>query len=135
MMLGRMKKMILIFFLPNLESIVTFIFVCADSITLGDHWYSSIEEALCKSDLMIAICSQGFNQSTFCGFEIGMARALKKKIYPILLDESSFPSYLQHLNAVSINRLINTYPWLSPQDALLQAFFLCLDTFEKGQAK
>jgi hypothetical protein len=109
------------------------IFVCADSITLGDNWYRLIEQNLRESDFMIAICSQSFNQSAFCGFEIGMARALKHNIYPILLDSCTPPAYVQHLNAVSVNRLINTYPWFSQQDALLQACFSCLQTYEAQQ--
>ena len=111
------------------------LFVCADSIILGDNWYSLIEQNLRESDFMIAICSQSFSQSTFCGFEIGMARALKHKIYPILLDHSPPPAYVQHLNAVSVSRLMSTYPWFSRQDALLQAFFSCLQTYETQQVK
>ena len=105
------------------------VFICADSITLGDDWYTIIERNLRQSDFVIAACSDHFTQSTFCAFEMGMARALELPIYPMLLDHNPPPHYLQHLNAVNVTRLMNTYQWLSRQDALLQAIFSCLQSF------
>ena len=99
-------------------------FLCADSIPIGSTWYEDIEFNLIQSDLVLVLCSSSFNQSTFCGFEMGMARALKRPIYPILLDDSGPPSYIQHLNAIDLKRIKIASPWLSNSDALLHAFFL-----------
>ena len=111
------------------------VFLCADSIMSGSDWYQSIEHALVHSDFVLAMCSEKFHTSTFCAFEIGMARALQKKIYPILLDQSMPPSYLQHLNAMSVHRVLASQPWLSYQDALLQVCFMSLQAFQSDSTK
>lgn len=105
------------------------IFVCSDSITLGEDWYTQIERNLRESDLVIALGSRHAYQSTFCAFEMGIARALDLPIYPVLLDDAPPPTYLQHLNAVSVERILNASPWLSRGDGLTQGIFMCLQSF------
>lgn len=93
------------------------LFLCAHMPTNVD-WYQTIEHNLQQSDAVWIFCSTHINQSTFCAFEIGMARGLDKVIVPISLDASPPPLYVQHRNISSIKRLQLQKPWLSPEQAL-----------------
>lgn len=99
------------------------IFLCGDSIEAGADWQQHIHASLENCDLILAICSVAFSQSTFCAYEIGLGRGLSRQIIPICIDSSPVPSYLQHLNAPSVNRIQRSQPWLSTKDALLHAIF------------
>lgn len=118
------------FILPAIERLRrqfhTNIFLCADTIPAGQQWHDHIEAALRRSQVLIALCSESFNQSPYCAYEIGFAAALGTPIRPILLYDQGPPAYLQQLNAPSIPRIQRNSPWLSVTDALSAAFFLAL---------
>lgn len=98
------------------------IFLCADSIHPGEEWSTRIRESLTKSDLFIQLISPASLNSTFCAFEVGMALALGIQIRLIILDDCHPPAYVQHLQAISVSRLIKRKPWLNDKEALLESF-------------
>ena len=53
------------------------IFVCSDSIRQGSNWYETIEKAIRDSEILFFAISQSFLRSSFCAFEVGVARAKK----------------------------------------------------------
>lgn len=93
------------------------VFVCA-KMPSGVNWYTTIHDALNRCNTVWAFCSEGFRQSTFCAFELGLAQGINKPIVPILLDASSPPLFLQHQNMPSVSRLLLQKPWLSKEQAL-----------------
>lgn len=95
------------------------IFLCSDSIPSGDVWYQKIISELKDADLVIAIHSQNFKDSHFCSFEMGMTRALQKKLLIIDIDDSTLPVFLQDIqtNFLSKNREQKT--WLDADEALI----------------
>jgi hypothetical protein len=56
-----------------------------------------------------------------------MALALGKPIHVISLDGQPPPAHLQHLQAIDADRLQRRKPWLTRQDALLEASLLALN--------
>jgi hypothetical protein len=95
------------------------IFVCADSIEPGSRWQDEIRTRLEASDLFLLINSQSVAQSTYCAYEVGVANGLGKPVRMVNLDESALPTYLAHIQAVSVPRLMERKPWLNPEDAIL----------------
>ena len=102
----------------ELRSLNHSIFSCSDSITSGSNWYTEIIHELTACDWILALVSEGFLRSTFCAFEIGMARTLNKPILLISIDDSFPPSYAQDLHMETLSRYCATRPWLTPQEAL-----------------
>ncbi len=96
------------------------IFVCSDSILQGDSWYSTIETALREAESLCFAISSAFVRSSFCAFEVGMARALGKRLSLFLLDDTLPPAYIQDVQAVSVPRRMLQRPWLSQEEALLE---------------
>ena len=64
--------------------------------------------------------SEAFFRSTFCGFEVGMARALNKNIRMVSIDGAIPPSYAQDIQMLSVPRYMNTHAWLDFEEALLE---------------
>jgi len=87
-------------------------FNCAN-IPQRTEWYSIIESNLRQTDTVWAFCSTSFAKSTFCAFEIGLARGLDKTIDLISIDTSEPPAHLQHQNMASAVRTQHQRPWLS----------------------
>jgi hypothetical protein len=103
------------------------LFVCADSIPTGSGWHDEIQKQLEQCDLFLFTASEAANRSVFCAFEAGMALALGKPIHVISLDGQSPPVHLQHLQAIDARRLQRRKPWLTQQDALLEASLTALN--------
>ena len=107
--------------IPALDELRTLghsIFSCSDSITAGSNWYTEIIQALTACDWVLALVSKGFVRSTFCAFEIGMARAMNKPMLFISIDGSFPPSYAQDLHMETLARYCATHPWLTQEEAL-----------------
>ena len=88
------------------------IFNCA-KIPQRTEWYPIIESNLRQADTVWAFCSTSFAKSTFCAFEIGLARGLDKSIELISIDRSKPPAHRQHQNMDSAVRTQEQMPWLS----------------------
>ena len=101
-------------------------FLCADTIPAGQRWHDEIESALRSSHVVLAFCSESYNRSTYCAYEIGFAQALEIPVRPILLDGQAPPAFLQHLNAPSIPRIQKNNPWFSDTDSMTAAIFFAL---------
>ena len=97
------------------------IFSCSDSIALGGNWYEHIVDHLSRCDWMLCLITKSFASSTFCAFEVGMARAVQKPIFMISVDDSLPPSYAQDLHMETLSRYCATRPWLSKEDALCES--------------
>ena len=100
------------------------VFSCSDSILAGAQWYEEITAALKDSDVVLCMLSKAFARSTFCAFEIGMARALQKKIRLISLDDTIPPSYAQDIQMISVPRYRASHPWLNEEEAILECVLL-----------
>lgn len=97
------------------------LFVCADSIPVGDTWHDEIRRQLSTCDVFLLISSPAVVKSTYCAFEVGIATALDKPIRVIALQEDATPSYVAHLQGICVERLLLRKPWLSPDEGLLDA--------------
>ena len=100
------------------------IFMCTDSIYSGANWYQTIVDSLQQSQKVLAINSKDFSASTFCAYEMGMARALNKEVAIITLDDSTVPAYMQDLQSTYIERYHRNNPWLDRNDALVELFMM-----------
>ena len=109
--------------LQQLRSFPIEFFVCSSSITNGGNWYEEIMQGLETCDVFLYIHSTNSHNSTFCAFECGIARTLEKKIAIIALEPPPLPAYLQHIQALDIQRLQNEKPWLSRDECIREAFF------------
>jgi len=94
------------------------IFLCTDSIKSGSNWYQTITDQLHNSEKIIAINSASFATSTFCAFEMGLARSLQKELSIINLDDTSLPAYIQDIQSQFANRYKRNKPWLTLQEAV-----------------
>ena len=100
------------------------VFDCSDSILAGSLWYTEITKALKESDVMLCMLSSAFARSTFCAFEVGMARALHKAIRIISIDDTLPPSYAQDIQMLSVPRYQQAHPWLSMEEAMYECVLL-----------
>lgn len=97
------------------------IFVCADSIRYGDAWKETITTELGRSDVFLFVNSEAARVSTFCAFETGLAVALERPVALLNLDGAALPLFLQEIQASDVVRLQASRPWLSSNDAILEA--------------
>jgi len=104
-------------------------FICAE-IGNEDNWYTEIDTHLKQCDVVWAFTSRDFAQSTFCAFEIGMAKALTKPLHIFSIDASNPPPYIQHQQIQSLHRTHAHFPWLSETDILEQ---MCLQSLSSIQ--
>ena len=105
------------------------LFFCRNSIQLGTLWQEQIQQKLEQSEIIWAFVSKNFCQSTFCAFEIGYAKALKKPIIPIVIDHAPIPAYIQEYNALYYERHKMLQPWLNPEELILD---MCLTTLSQS---
>ena len=97
------------------------VFVCGDSIPGGARWWDTILDALSACDRFVLVLSESARQSSWCAFEVGAAVALGKSIQLISLDGHPPPSFVSHLQMLNVPRLLRQRPWLTRQDALIEA--------------
>jgi hypothetical protein len=95
------------------------VFLCSDSIPSGDAWYQKIITELEQTELVIAMYSQNFQSSQFCSFEMGVTRALQKKLLLIGIDDTTLPVFLQDIQAEFLSKNQKHKMWLSPEEALI----------------
>lgn len=104
--------------LHNLQGLHGIDFFICSAISSQADWYTEIETHLRQSDVVWAFLSTGFTQSTFCAFEIGMTRALRKPLQLFSIDTTLPPSYVQHQQVQSLLRVQKQMPWLTPSESL-----------------
>ena len=97
------------------------LFVCADSIPSGHEWQQVIRAQLTQCDLFLIVSSKATVSSVYCAFETGMATALEKPVRVIHLEGDATLPYLSHVQASEIPRLLARKPWLTEDEALLDA--------------
>ena len=114
--------------LEHMESLYNIEFFICSTIPSQANWYSEIEQHLRKSDIVWAFLSMDFSHSTFCAFEIGMARALDKKIQLFSIDGSTPPTYIQHQQMHSLQRVQSYLPWFSQVEVLVH---ICTKTLNE----
>lgn len=95
------------------------IFLCSDSILVGELWYAKITKEIEDADVVIALHSYNFVHSHFCSFEMGMTRALQKRLLIIGLDSTTLPVFLQDIQTEFLEKNQEQKPWLSKQEALI----------------
>lgn len=88
-------------------------------VQAGDRWADAVKSAINDSDLILFIPpSEGEVRSNFAFFELGMARALKKRVVPVVRDargaanianlsDSSFFADSQWLSAGDLPDLVD----------------------------
>ena len=81
-----------------------------------------------ESECLCFAISSAFVRSSFCAFEVGMARALQKRLSLFCLDTAVPPAYIQDVQALSVPRLQLQKPWLNEQEALLEIMMACAIT-------
>lgn len=95
------------------------LFLCSDSISTGELWYTKISTELEQSDVVIAMHSKNFLESHFCSFEMGMTRALRKRLLIIGLDSAPLPMFLQDVQTEFLAKNQAQKAWLNSQEALI----------------
>jgi hypothetical protein len=116
--------------LEYLEGLYDLQFFICSKIPSQANWYTEIEQHLRDCDTVWTFLSSDFSQSTFCAFEIGMTRALKKNMILFSIDGSTPPAYLQHLQMHSVPRVQSHSPWLSQNEVLIH---LCTQALNESQ--
>lgn len=99
------------------------IFLCADSIPAGAVWHRQIIDALQAAERLVFVLSEASAASSFCAFELGYATARDLPVRIIALDEVAVPAFVQHRQAASVPRLVRRRPWLTAEEALLEALW------------
>ena len=97
------------------------VFVCGDSIPGGARWWDTILDALRQCDRFVLVLSEDARRSSWCAFEVGAAVAEGKPIQLIGLDGDPPPSFVSHLQMVDVPRMMRQRPWLSADDAIIEA--------------
>ncbi len=92
------------------------------SIPAGAHWREDIEAALVAADRFVWIGSEAAFQSTYCAYEVGQAVARGTPCRVIVLDGTPPPPFVGHVQAVDLVRHRQRRPWLSQEEALIEAF-------------
>jgi hypothetical protein len=106
------------------------VFSCSDSILSGSNWYKKIVVSLTQCDWVLFLISKNSLVSNFCAFEIGMARALRKPILLVSIDDSQPPSYAQDIQMEMLSRYCGTKPWLTLEEGLVD----CILSFASIQS-
>jgi TIR domain len=79
------------------------------SMKPGDNFPLEIFKAIDENHYFIILISEAAINSGFVQDEIGTAKALKKKIIPIMIDDSQFPSYIAATQALILKK--GTQDW------------------------
>lgn len=104
------------------------LFLCADSIPGGADWRASILGSLQTAEVFVHLSSGASRSSTYCAFEAGYAMALGLPLRVVMLDPGQPPPFLAHLQAIDVPRLQARRPWLSQDEALVEALLEALVT-------
>ncbi len=107
----------------NLTSFPVAFFICSSSIKVGSNWYEEILKSLEVSDLFLFIHSPQSHASTFCAFECGIAQTLQRKMRVFSLTSPPLPAYLQHIQAIDLQRIKSERPWLTEEECISEGFF------------
>lgn len=102
------------------------VFTCADSIPAGEDWRASIIAALERAERFVFIGSEASCASSYCAFEAGYALASGLPVRLVLLEPGAAPAYLGNLHGADVERIAARRPWLSPDEALLDALLLAV---------
>ena len=97
------------------------VFSCGDSIPGGTRWWDHIRAALHAADRFVLVLSPAARASTWCAFEAGAAMAWDKPIQLVSLDGAPPPSFLAHLQMQDVGRIQALRPWLTADEALIEA--------------
>lgn len=97
------------------------VFSCGDSIPAGTRWYDEILMALHACDRFVSVLTKASRASTWCAFEAGAAVATGKPIQLVSVDGLPPPSFLSHVQMQDVPRARQLRPWLSDDDAILEA--------------
>lgn len=97
------------------------VFVCGDSIRGGERWWDTILDALHDCDRFVLVLSDSARRSSWCAFEAGAAVALRKPLRLLSLDGAPPPSFVGHLQMFDVPRAIRSRPWMTVEDALVEA--------------
>ena len=96
------------------------LFVCADSIDVGNKWRDQIVLNLKQCDVFLLLVSEDASKSTYCAFEYGVAYAMNKPMCVVNIDGSHLPAYLSDYQVIDVPRLLTRKPWLLKEDAILE---------------
>jgi hypothetical protein len=106
------------------------VFVDSASIEVGADWALAIDGAIRKTDVVVVFWCQHSSQSTWVRSECDRARSLKKRLVPILLDDTALSPQLRDLHALDFRALgihgtsLNSGPFNQDQAAALSAVIL-----------
>ncbi|WP_162344136.1 TIR domain-containing protein [Cyclobacterium salsum] len=81
------------------------VWIDKESIYAGENWPKAIGEGIAKQNIFMLLWSEHAAKSHFVEFEWNTALALKKKIFPVLLDGSPLPPSLQAIQAIEYDLL------------------------------
>ena len=76
-----------------------------DNVTLGDKWFTRIDETLACQRLLIALCSPASLRRLWLGYEVGYASAKRVPIIPIChsgLKADALPTFLSPYKSIDI---------------------------------
>ena len=96
-------------------------FFCADSIESGERWHPEIVDHIERCDCLVLACSEASSRSVFCAYEVGIAKALGKRLHVVGIDGSTPFLPVAHLHCESTPRLMARKPWLTHTEAILEA--------------
>lgn len=102
------------------------VFACGDSLAPGRPWRADIEDALRSQDRFCFVASATSVASQWCAFEAGMAVALEKPVRVISLDGTPAAGFLSHVQMADLPRVRQRKPWLTLEDALVEAILASL---------
>jgi len=97
------------------------VFSCGDSIPPGARWWDTLMAALRACDRVLLVLTPASRRSTWCAFEVGTALALNKPVQLLSVDGEPPPSYVGHLQMLDLPRRRMVRPWLTEQEAILDA--------------
>lgn len=100
------------------------VFICSDSLSLGEEWYSAMIASLDQTDLVVQIITENTNNSTFCAFEAGYSIAAKLPLLLICYDKDVRPpAHLHHIQASEVWKSQQLKPWMTKEEITLSVIF------------
>lgn len=122
------------------------VFRDVESIKFGDEIEESVKVGLENCDFLVVLLTKNSINSHWVPYEIGQARALNKKILPIVFGEITPPEYIKKLKYISdiddlivslenikYSNLVNNY--LSPKNVLFTIYISLLICAVVGGSK
>jgi hypothetical protein len=86
-----------------------------ESIYAGENWPKAIGEGIASQTVLMLLWSKYAADSHFVEFEWNTALALKKKIIPVLLDNTPLPVSLQAIRAIGYDSLSASVQYVQEQ--------------------